>query len=44
MWRVQVISRKDCRDAFDRILRGHTLNASSFEVKRWSDLYGDVES
>jgi hypothetical protein len=41
MCRVQVISRKG--RASHGILRGHTLNVS-IEAKRWSDLYGDVES
>jgi hypothetical protein len=41
---VQVISRKDRRAERDGILRGHTLNTLLVEVKRWSDLYGDVES
>jgi hypothetical protein len=44
MCRVQVISRKDCREECGRILRGHTLNTLLVEVKRWSDLHGDVES
>ena len=43
MCRVQTISRKDSLGILERILRGHTLN-TSIEVKRWSDLYGDVES
>ena len=35
--------RRSIDGVLDRILRGHTLNAS-VDAKRWSDLRGDAES